>query len=132
MKLSTILIAATLTTTILSAADTRLADAAHRGDLEAVRSLIKQKADVNAAPGDGAIALHWAAYQDDLEMARLLLAAGANVKATTRVGEITPLFMACTNGNAAMIEAFLKAGADANSVKTNATTALMIAAASGR
>ena len=50
-------------------------------------------------------------------MAKLLLAAGANVKATTREGAITPLFMACTNGNAAMIEALLKAGADANSVK---------------
>ena len=51
-------------------------------------------------------------------MAKMLLAAGANVKATTRDGEITPLFMACTNGDAAMIEALLKAGADANSVKS--------------
>ena len=34
----------------------------------------------------------------------MLLAAGADVKAATREGAITPLFMACTNGNAAMIE----------------------------
>jgi ankyrin repeat protein len=118
---------------LLSAAssDTRLADAAMQNDKDAVRSLLKQKADVNAAHGDGASALHWAAYNDDLEMVKTLLAAGANVNAATREGAITPLFMACTNGNPAMIETLIKAGANANSVKANGTTALMLAAASG-
>src|ERR1017187_718897 len=118
---------------LLSAAgtDTRLADAAMRGDKVGVRSLLKQKVDVNVPQGDGATALHWAAFQDDVEMAQLLLQAGANVKAATREGAITPLFMACTNGSAAMVERLLKAGADANSTKSNGTTALMIAAASG-
>ena len=111
--------------------DTRLADAAMQGDKDAVRSLLKLKINVNAPQADGTTALHRAAYADDLEMAKMLLAAGANVKATTREGDITPLFMACTNGNAAMIEALLKAGADANSIKANGTTALMMAAASG-
>jgi ankyrin repeat protein len=118
---------------LLSAAtgDTRLADAAMQGDKDAVRSLLKQKVDVNAPQGDGSTALHWAAYHDDLDMVKLLLASGANVKASTREGAITPLFMACQNGNAAVLEALLNAGADANSVKANGTTALMIAAASG-
>jgi ankyrin repeat protein len=111
--------------------DTRLADAAMNGDREGVRTLLRQKADVNATQGDGSTALHWAAYKDDLEMAKLLLAAGADVKAKTREGEITPFFMACSNGDAAMVEAMLKAGADANSVKSNGTTALMAAAGSG-
>ncbi len=53
------------------------------------------------------------------------------MKAETREGAITPLFMACTNGNAAMIDVLLKSGADANSVKANGTTALMTASASG-
>ena len=30
--------------------------------------------------------------------------------AATRIGAMTPLFMACKNGNASMIEALLKAG----------------------
>ena len=111
--------------------DTRLSDAAMNGDRDAVRSLLKQKADVNGAQGDGSTALHWAAYKDDFEMAKMLLASGADVKAKTREGEITPFFMACSNGDAAMIEAMLKAGADANSVKSNGTTALMAAAGSG-
>jgi ankyrin repeat protein len=112
-------------------ADTRLADAAMQGDNDSVRSLLKQKVDVNAPQGDGSTALHWAAYRDDLEMVKLLLAAGANVRATTREGAITPLLMACQNGSAAMIETLLKAGSDANAVKTNGTTPLMMAAASG-
>jgi len=44
---------------LLSAAgDTRLADASEQGDKDAVRSLLTQKVDVNAAQGDGMTALH--------------------------------------------------------------------------
>jgi ankyrin repeat protein len=116
---------------ILSAADTRLSEAAMNGDTTAVRALLQQKADVNGAQGDGSTALHWATYRDDVEMLKLLLAAGADVKATTRMDAITPLFMACTNGNPAAIDALLNAGADPKSTKGNGTTALMTAAASG-
>lgn len=114
------------------AADLRVVQAAMRGDLAAVRTLVKQKADVNAAQGDGMTALHWAAFKDDLEMVQILVQAGADIKATTRIGAQTPLFVACTTGNAAIIESLLKAGADANSINTaDGQTALMRAAASG-
>ena len=119
-------------TAVLSAAtDARISEAAMRGDKDAVRKLIEQRADIDGAQGDGSTALHWAAFNDDLDMVRLLVSAGANVRSTTRNGDISPLFMACTNGNAAVIEVLMKAGADANSVKANGTTALMMAAASG-
>jgi ankyrin repeat protein len=114
-----------------ASSDTRLADAAQRGDRAAVRSLIAKKVDVNAAQGDGTTALHWAAFNDDLETAKLLLIAGANIKAATRDGAITPLFMACHNGSAPMIGLLLKAGADANSASETGTTALMMAASAG-
>ena len=52
-------------------------------------------------------ALHWATYQDDLEIAELLVRAGANVKAANRYG-VTPLSLACTNGNGAMVELLLE------------------------
>jgi ankyrin repeat protein len=120
------------TAALLSAAgDVRLSEAAMQGNQDAVRGLLKQKVDVDAAQGDGTTALHWAAFRDDLEMVKMLLAAGANAGAATREGAITPLFMACTNGNAAIVETLLKAGAEAGSVNANGTTALMTAAASG-
>lgn len=113
------------------AADTRLADAVQARDAAAVRSLLKAKADVNAAQGDGTTALHWAAFNDDIATAELLLAAGAKVEAATRVGTITPLLMASRNGSAAMIRLLVKAGASVNLANEDGTTPLMLAAASG-
>ena len=115
-----------------AAADAPLADAVMNGNIEAVRTLLRQKVDVNAAQGDGTTALHWAAYREDVEAARLLLAAGANVKAKTRNGSITPLFMAARNGNAAILDLLLKAGAEVNQPDVNGTTALMYAAIAGK
>ena len=40
------------------AADSPLADAAMRGDKAAVRALLKDKVDINAAQDDGSTALH--------------------------------------------------------------------------
>jgi len=114
------------------AGDTRLADAAMQGDKAGVQSLLSRKVDVNVAQGDGSTALHWAAYRDDLEMARLLLQAGASVKATSRLGEYTPLFLAAKNGNAPMIDLLVKAGSDVNAPNSAGTTPLMLAAASGK
>ncbi len=43
----------------------------------------------------------------------MLLYAGANVKATTRLGGYTPLLMAADQGHATVIAALLSGGADA-------------------
>ena len=110
--------------------DLRLVDAVQRGDKEAVRSLLKQHADVNAPQADGATALAWAAHWDDLETADLLIHAGANVNAANDYG-VTPLSLACSNGNAAMVEKLLKAGADPNATLWTGETALMTAARTG-
>jgi ankyrin repeat protein len=118
-------------TAISWATDARLSEAAMQGDKVALKSLMQQHADIDGAQGDGTTALHWAAFNDDIELVRTLITSGANVRATTRLGAISPLFMACTNGNAAIVDLLLKAGADANSTKANGTTALMLAASSG-
>ena len=72
------------------AATTDVADAAKRGDRDAVRAALARKADVNAAHIDGTTALHWAAERDDLDMADQLIRAGARVTVRTREG-VTPL-----------------------------------------
>ena len=113
-------------------ADAPVAAAAARGDKAAVRTLLKSAADVNAAQGDGMTALHWAAMNGDLELAQMLVFAGANVRATTRLGAYTPLFLASQQGHAPVIETLLKAGSDVKLGTPNGTSPLMVAAASGK
>src|SRR5271166_2133414 len=72
--------------TLGAAPSSPVADAAMKGDLAAVKSLIQQKADVNIPQADGATALQWAAYDNNVALADLLLAAGADVKKANREG----------------------------------------------
>ena len=125
--------AAVLTLTVALGAQSAapVADAAMSGELAAVKTLLQQGRDVNAAQGDGMTALHWAAMKNDAELAQMLVYAGANVKATTRLGGNTPLVIAARNGNAPVVEVLLKAGADAKGATSTGTTPLMLAAASG-
>jgi ankyrin repeat protein len=120
-----------LTAILHAAAGAPVADAAMDGNRDAVKTLLKQAADVNAAQGDGMTALHWAAMKNDAELVQTLLYAGANPKATTRIGAYTPLLLAAKSGNADVIEPLVKSGADVNAATSNGTTALMFAAASG-
>src|SRR5215470_17894904 len=116
---------------VATGGDTRVADAAMKGDTESVRALLKQAVDVNAAQGDGMTALHWAALKGEADIAKILLYAGANIRATTRLAAYTPLFMAAKSGNAAVVKVLLDAGADAKAPALDGLTPLMMAAASG-
>ncbi len=122
-----------LMTLMLAAAPASpVADAAERGDVGAVRALLKQGADVNAAQGDGTTALHWAAEGGHVEMARMLIYAGADLEAVTRIGKYTPLHLASRAGRAPVVETLLKAGANPRATTTTGgATALHFAAASG-
>jgi ankyrin repeat protein len=112
-------------------ASSPLIDAVKRGDVNAVRALVAQKADVNAPDADGSTALHWAAQRDDVAMVDALIAAGASVKAKTRYN-VTPLSLACTNGDAKLVDRLLKAGADPNERTEEGQTALMTASLTGK
>ena len=113
------------------ARDTRLVDAAGRGDHAAMRQLLQSRVDVNAPGSDGGTALLVATARDDAAGVELLLGAKADVKAANRYG-VTPLIAAATNGNATIIERLLGAGADVNTALPEGETALMTAARTGR
>ena len=81
-------------------AESPVADAAAKGDVETVRSLLRDGADVNAAQGDGMSALHWAAERGDVALMDVLLYAGAELEASTRIGHYRPLHIAARNGKA--------------------------------
>jgi ankyrin repeat protein len=126
--------AALLMTAWLGAAPSpsSVADAAMKGDRDAVRALLKQGADVSAAKGDGMTALHFAAERGDAAMTEILVYAGANVAAVTRIGHYTALHIASRAGNPAVVQALVKAGADVSArTTTSGVTPLHLAASSG-
>src|SRR5262245_46498443 len=73
---------------------TPLVEAAARGDLSTIRTLIGKKIDVNAARTDGTTALHVAVNADRVDIVDALLRAGAKAAAADRYG-VTPLYLAC-------------------------------------
>src|SRR5712691_8113016 len=90
-------------TSLLAASnDVRLVEAIKNSDKAAIQKLLPQHIDLSAADTDGSTALHWAVRHDDLDTVNSLIRGGANVKTANRYG-VTPLSLACTNGNAAMI-----------------------------
>ena len=64
--------------------DVRLVTALKTQNAAAARTLIKQRADVNAPDVDGSTPLQWAAHWNDLDTVKALLAAGAKPNASNR------------------------------------------------
>ena len=108
-----------------------VADAAQKGNLAAVKRLVAQGADVNIPQGDGMTALHWAADHGDSAMAAVLLKAHANVKATTRIGNYTPLHIASRDASGTVVRELIAAGADVKAPTSTGATPLHLAAAGG-
>jgi uncharacterized protein len=130
--LSSVAIACGVSALLAAASSSPVADAAMKGDREALRTLLKQGADVSGAQGDGMSALHYAAERGDLEMTEMLVYAGANVSATTRIGQYTPLHLASQSGSAAVVQALVKSGASVSArTTTTGVTPLHLAAATG-
>jgi uncharacterized protein len=111
-------------------ADVRLVNALKTQNVAAARTLMRQRADVNAADVDGSTPLQWAAHWNNLELVKALLAAGASPNASNRYG-VTALHEAATIGSADVVNALLRAGAQANATYGEGETALMLAARSG-
>jgi ankyrin repeat protein len=105
-----------------------VADAAQANDVEQVRTLLRQGADVNGAQADGLTALHWAAMNDSREIVDLLLYAGATVRPLTRVGGYTPLHLAARAGHTEVVQALIDGGADPNEWTATGVTSLHFAA----
>lgn len=124
-----------LCVTVLLAAgppEAPVADAAMRGDVEAVRRLLRDGADVNAAQADGMTALHWAADRGDADLTRVLLYAGANPEVATRIGAYRPLHIAARNASLEVISALLDAGAHVDArTEPGGTTPIHLAATGG-
>jgi ankyrin repeat protein len=107
-----------------------LADAARRGDLDAIPALLAAATDIDSPGEDGTPALHWLIERGDRAGVQRLLKAGADPNRTSRY-DIAPLYLASANGDAELIRILVAAGADPKATDAVGETMLMAAVASG-
>ena len=99
--------------------------AARKGDVAAVKALLKRGADVNAKFRYGATALSYAADKGHLDVVRTLLEHGADVNVKDTFYKATPIIWAAMKGHAQIVQALLDKGAE------GADDALMIGTSGG-
>ena len=108
---------------------TPLHHAAGFGDIETMKLLLDNGADVNAKNRLEGTPLHWAVRSD--EKTRLLLERGAEINSKTQDGS-TPLYLASRRRDSrSVLRLLLDEGADPNIATMNGRTPLMAAARDG-
>ena len=121
---------AVMVAVVVGAGDSALIKAIKAGNVQAVRALIKQGADVNARSGDGSSPLLWAVDYSNIDIARALIGAKARPDVANDFG-VTPLLHASRTGDAPMVDLLLRSGANASLAHPDGETPLMAAASAG-
>ena len=93
-----------------SEADDALVNAAVSGDIEVVKLLIANGANVNAKDVYGDSSMHYVAHRGRKEIVELILANGAEVNTTTISGDFTPLDLATKRKLADIVNLLRKHG----------------------
>src|SRR5690606_18853615 len=104
-----------------------LLDAAGRNDVQAIRRLLAEGAQIDARDASGASALLVATRANRVEAARALIEAGADVNAKDRI-EDSPYLYAGARGHLEILKMALAHGADLRSTNRYGGTALIPAA----
>lgn len=87
--------------------------AAQLGDMDKVKALLEEGADVNAKDENGMTPLLLAISNKQVDLAKFLIEKGADINLADRQG-VVPLFRALWNKDLDMLELLLKKGADVN------------------
>src|SRR5712691_6374487 len=138
-KVILLLLSAVVATAASEGVQSPLMEAAYRGDLETMKQLIQQGADVNETNFAGGTALDFAAgggpivnqvYRGSADAVRLLLKNKANPNLAASSGH-TPLMFAAINGNLESVKALLEAGAELNATTKFGDNAVHLAVSYG-
>jgi serine/threonine protein kinase len=108
----------------------KLLEASEKGDVEKVKKLLKEGANVNAKGKYGWTPLHMAAKNGHIEVVKLLIENGAYVNAKGNDG-YTPLHDAAWNGHIEVVKLLIENGAYVNAESKYGRTPLHMAAITG-
>ncbi len=113
-------------TTYLSKRDKQLLEAAQKGHLEQVKTLLRKKADVNAKDKNGQTALMAAARRGHLDVVKLLIDKGADVNAKDE-NDRTALMDAAMSGTLQIVEFLNNKESDPGAKKKHVPSVVMAA-----
>ena len=97
------------------------------GSREIVESLLKSGAAVNNIENDHASALQVASEQGHLHIAQMLIEYGSDINYVCLDPDVSPLYLACSNNHADVVEYLLSAGANVNLSGDRGITPIYIA-----
>ena len=103
---------------------THLMACAALGDLNLVKGLIDNGADINAVDNDGWTVMHGTVCHDHWETIKFLIDNGANVNAKIKDGT-TPLMLATINNHLEIVKLLVANGADVNAQDNKGRTPMM-------
>lgn len=106
--------------------------AAYNNNLEMVKYLVEQGAEVNAKNNCGVTPLHFAALNNNLEMVKYLVDKKAEVNAKDKKCGMTPLHWAASENNPEVVKYLIQKKATVNLQDNNGKTALHWAAQKGQ
>ena len=117
-------------TTDRSDVDIQLIKAAENGNIDKVKALIKQGANIDTTDNNRATPLHWASANGHKDTVSLLIGKGADIDAADN-NRATPLHWASANGHKDTVSLLIGKGADIDAADNNRATPLHWASANG-
>lgn len=109
----------------------QLINAAYEGDLDTVKSLLADGADMDALGKEGATAVMVAGFSQRHEIIHYLAQQGADLEVLSR-RKLTALQMACSIGHAGVVEILIAAGANTHVTDMHGAGVITTAATAGR
>jgi ankyrin repeat protein len=108
-------------------ADDRLLKAAQIGDVEQVKALLKEGADITVVNSDGNNALWFGCFHDNHEIAEALLASGIDINNSNENG-VTVMMYSASSGKEKMVKLLLQHNANVQIENLDGFKALDLAA----